>query len=342
MGTLKLTYYQREEALEKNSLFVVGGLEKNALAQKKRVRTYRYGFNGMEKDDEVAGAGNSLDFGARIYDPRLGRWLALDPLMLDFPHESPYSFAGSNPVYFVDKDGKKKTTYIKIIDKDGNTRKIVLVDEKKVKSLVVGSMYKGDFSLDKIYFTQDYDINEYVTINGGVIKSGGEILGKERNWYTGMGEWVDENIATGGIVMTSSTGEGGAPEGLGDGRELNIDDLISLIGIAHSAANSKNPVVSGQAKEFLEIITALIDAGEAGENLSKAFELANKAQKQRASNCAYCAAREARIAKENEEAKANEEAKTASSQKESKSAEQEEAGDDESSSESGSESSEDE
>src|SRR5690606_28578426 len=32
---------------------------------------YRYGFNGMEKDDEIKGTGNSLDFGARIYDPRL-------------------------------------------------------------------------------------------------------------------------------------------------------------------------------------------------------------------------------------------------------------------------------
>jgi RHS repeat-associated protein len=37
---------------------------------------YRYGFNGMEKDDEIKGEGNSLDFGARIYDPRLGRWLS--------------------------------------------------------------------------------------------------------------------------------------------------------------------------------------------------------------------------------------------------------------------------
>jgi len=38
--------------------------------------SYRYGFNGMEKDDEVKGEGNSLDFGARIYDPRVGRWMS--------------------------------------------------------------------------------------------------------------------------------------------------------------------------------------------------------------------------------------------------------------------------
>ena len=40
---------------------------------------YRFGFNGKENDNEVKGAGNSLDFGARIYDSRLGRWLSCDP-----------------------------------------------------------------------------------------------------------------------------------------------------------------------------------------------------------------------------------------------------------------------
>ena len=40
--------------------------------------SYRYGFNGQEKLDEIKGYGNSLDFGARIYDPRLGRFLSVD------------------------------------------------------------------------------------------------------------------------------------------------------------------------------------------------------------------------------------------------------------------------
>jgi hypothetical protein len=35
--------------------------------------SYVYSFNGAERDDEVKGSGNSLDFGARIYDSRLGR-----------------------------------------------------------------------------------------------------------------------------------------------------------------------------------------------------------------------------------------------------------------------------
>ena len=41
--------------------------------------SYRYGFNGKENDNEVKGNGNQQDYGMRIYDPRLGRFLSIDP-----------------------------------------------------------------------------------------------------------------------------------------------------------------------------------------------------------------------------------------------------------------------
>ena len=66
---------------------------------------YRFGFNGMHKDNEMQGIGNSLDFGARIYDSRVARFLSLDPLMSQFPSESNYIFAGNNPIYYIDLDG---------------------------------------------------------------------------------------------------------------------------------------------------------------------------------------------------------------------------------------------
>jgi RHS repeat-associated protein len=71
---------------------------------------YRFGFNGMPKDDEVHGAtGTSYDFGARILDPRIGRWLSLDPLAQRFPHQSPYVAFDNNPIYYRDPDGKAAT-----------------------------------------------------------------------------------------------------------------------------------------------------------------------------------------------------------------------------------------
>ncbi len=67
---------------------------------------YRYGFNGMEKDSELKGEGNSLDFGARIYDSRLGRFFSIDPRTKEYPFWSPYSFAGNNPIRLTDVDGE--------------------------------------------------------------------------------------------------------------------------------------------------------------------------------------------------------------------------------------------
>jgi RHS repeat-associated protein len=79
---------------------------------------YRYGFNGQEKDDEIKGTGNSLDFGARIYDSRLGRFLSLDPLMTKYPSESPLSFVGNSPLIFIDPDGKEKVIVIGSLDRN--------------------------------------------------------------------------------------------------------------------------------------------------------------------------------------------------------------------------------
>ena len=70
------------------------------------VEGYRFGFNGMEKVDEVSGSGNAYDFGARIYDSRLGRWMSVDPLQKKYPSLSPYNFVANSPILFIDPDGR--------------------------------------------------------------------------------------------------------------------------------------------------------------------------------------------------------------------------------------------
>ena len=63
---------------------------------------YRYGFNGQEKDDEVKGSGNSVEFKYRIYDSRLGRFLSVDPLTSKYAYNSPYAFSENRVI-----DGKE-------------------------------------------------------------------------------------------------------------------------------------------------------------------------------------------------------------------------------------------
>lgn len=69
---------------------------------------YRYGFNGKEKSDEIEGSGVVYDYGARIYDARIGRFLSVDPLQKDYPDLSVYQFAENSPIYATDLDGREK------------------------------------------------------------------------------------------------------------------------------------------------------------------------------------------------------------------------------------------
>ena len=63
------------------------------------------GFNGKRYDNEVYGEGNFQDYGLRVYDPRVVRFLSVDPLTKGYPYYSPYQFAGNNPIAFIDLDG---------------------------------------------------------------------------------------------------------------------------------------------------------------------------------------------------------------------------------------------
>ncbi|UTW67892.1 hypothetical protein KFE94_07200 [bacterium SCSIO 12643] len=87
---------------------------------------YRYGFNGMEKDDEVKGTGNSLDFGARIYDPRVGRWLSVDPKAAKYESWSPYHFSANSPILVMDPNGEDWY----VVNSEGVYQGEIIVDDQ--------------------------------------------------------------------------------------------------------------------------------------------------------------------------------------------------------------------
>jgi len=66
---------------------------------------YRYGFNGKENDNEAKGEGNEQDYGMRVYDGRVGRFLSADPIAMQYPMLTPYQFGSNDPISGVDRDG---------------------------------------------------------------------------------------------------------------------------------------------------------------------------------------------------------------------------------------------
>ncbi len=68
--------------------------------------SYRYLFQGQEHDDEINEApGTSYAFEYRIHDPRVGRFLSIDPLAFKYPFYSPYAFSGNRVIDMVELEG---------------------------------------------------------------------------------------------------------------------------------------------------------------------------------------------------------------------------------------------
>jgi RHS repeat-associated protein len=72
--------------------------------------SYRYGFQGQEKDDELKGEGNSLNYTFRMHDPRIGRFFAIDPLTKSYPWYTPYSFSGNKVIAFTELEGMEENS----------------------------------------------------------------------------------------------------------------------------------------------------------------------------------------------------------------------------------------
>jgi RHS repeat-associated protein len=64
---------------------------------------YRFGYQGSEKDNEFKGEGNSYTTEFRQLDPRLGRWLSVDPVIQ--PWQSSYCSMDDSPIIYNDPNG---------------------------------------------------------------------------------------------------------------------------------------------------------------------------------------------------------------------------------------------
>jgi RHS repeat-associated protein len=78
---------------------------RNAPANGTLAGGYRYGYNGKEKDSNGELGLTTYDYGFRIYNPGLGKFLSVDPLTRSYPMLTPYQFASNRPIQMVDLDG---------------------------------------------------------------------------------------------------------------------------------------------------------------------------------------------------------------------------------------------
>lgn len=199
---------------------------------------YRFGFNGKEKDDEIQGDGNACDFGSRIYDSRLGRWLSLDPEMSKYPAISPYAFSLNSPLMFNDPDGKKAK--VTIIRDPGNTGGKIIVStiiyvtglKKKDATEFINTMNTEASALLKPYTYTDaegktWEISYQITYQEGKIGA----LNEDRyvnNQMNAKGKHNEANITTGTSSILKDVVKGvvkGDKDAIGTALEESIHQL---------------------------------------------------------------------------------------------------------------------
>lgn len=107
LGNVRLSYDKDLVIQEENNYYPFGLKHKgyNAVTNitKGNRVAQKYKYNGKELQDEQGL--DFYDFGARNYDPALGRWMNIDPLAEKMRRYSPYNYAFNNPIRFIDPDG---------------------------------------------------------------------------------------------------------------------------------------------------------------------------------------------------------------------------------------------
>ncbi|MDH5382506.1 MAG: RHS repeat-associated core domain-containing protein, partial [Cyclobacteriaceae bacterium] len=112
----------------------------------------RLGFQGQEKDDGGEWGSEAIyDYGFRIYNPGIGRWMSVDPLAQKYAGLSPFNYVKNNPLIYIDPDGLDVYT----INYDGSIVRQLTDDnyntytyiDKAGTSHDVGTYYKNEKGL---------------------------------------------------------------------------------------------------------------------------------------------------------------------------------------------------
>ena len=222
--------------------------------------TYNYKYNGKELQDELGL--NMYDYGARNYDPAIGRWLNTDPLAEKYPNISPYVYCINNPLRFVDPDGRAPSDWIEWFSKDGTRqftfdRDIKTKEQAKAKYNDVQDVFKSAFYYST-YQEGDKraDFNYYLGKDGSIGDMNGDIL--ESGVTASNGAYISYN--KNGIEQLSS-----ALQDSGDiislvGYGLTLTGVGAVVGVP-LAAIGNTMSTAGSLVETIDVTTRAINEG---------------------------------------------------------------------------------
>ncbi|MEO1033762.1 MAG: RHS repeat-associated core domain-containing protein, partial [Bacteroidota bacterium] len=126
---------------------------------------YRYGFQGQEMDDEIKGEGNSINYTFRMYDPRLGRFFAVDPLFKTYPYNSQYAFSENRVIDATELEGLEKLIVAKssnpTLDNPGQAKITIKLHYKILEDNPLGGFDSKNENVNPTTLSKRYSDGNY-------------------------------------------------------------------------------------------------------------------------------------------------------------------------------------
>ena len=134
----------------------------------------KYLYNGKELQNEFF---ENYDYGARFYDPELGRFHSVDPLASDYPSWTPYHYVHNNPIVLIDPTGMSADWY------QSDAGNLIWQDKSDATITINGEEFKNIGKSVSIGNSEDRFINYYenvpISLSNAPVNAGAKVLNNQ-------------------------------------------------------------------------------------------------------------------------------------------------------------------